>query len=180
MQINLVVAFLLNTYTNTFQKQTKDDDDQEDFIARTQRLSLKSDKNDFGESSAAYNKSNSFFDTLGDESSSRTNWAQERSLNMETFGEAGSNRTRGSGRGRGSHRERGGFRGREGFNRRPDRDSSQRNTRNIAGKKEGRDDRSGASRQTTRGRGRGNGRGQGSNRKEAEPMTEFVPKGQIE
>lgn len=175
MQIYHVVAFLLNTYTNKLQQSHEEED--EDFIKRTQRLSLKGEEDDQVESTAAYDKSTSFFDTLGSEGSGRTSWAQERSLNMETFGEAGSTRNHVSGRGRGGHRGRGGYRGRGGLNRKSNRENPQRNTQLSGEGDEARENRRGPQNQSSRGRGRGNRRG--SSRGEPEPLTEFVPKEQL-
>ncbi|EMG45512.1 SCD6 Protein SCD6 [Candida maltosa Xu316] len=67
-----------------------------------------------------YNKSSSFFDNISSSTEERTNmrWAEEKNLNMDTFGEASLQRGRGRGRGgrggRGNWRGRGGNRGGRG------------------------------------------------------------------
>ncbi|CAI5757457.1 unnamed protein product [Candida verbasci] len=79
-----------------------------------------------------YNKSSSFFDTLSSSTEERSNmrWSEEKSLNMDTFGESslhkrGGYRGRGRGRGRGgrgnSYRGRGRGRGRSNdYNSKPE------------------------------------------------------------
>ncbi|EGW30829.1 uncharacterized protein SPAPADRAFT_62696 [Spathaspora passalidarum NRRL Y-27907] len=60
-----------------------------------------------------YNKKSSFFDNISSSTEERSSmrWAEEKTLNLDTFGEASLQRGRGRGRGRGW---RGGFRGGRG------------------------------------------------------------------
>ncbi|WPK25458.1 hypothetical protein PUMCH_002775 [Australozyma saopauloensis] len=63
-----------------------------------------------------YNKSTSFFDSISLNEHGNMRWAEEKDLNMDTFGESSVRRGRGNwrgrGRGRGNWRGRGGNRGR--------------------------------------------------------------------
>ncbi|ODV78606.1 uncharacterized protein CANTADRAFT_6962 [Suhomyces tanzawaensis NRRL Y-17324] len=58
----------------------------------------------------SYNKQSSFFDTISSSTEERNSmrWAEEKNLNMDTFGEASIQRGRGRGRGRGGRGWRGG------------------------------------------------------------------------
>lgn len=79
-----------------------------------EKANARFEKKSAGDQKPKYDKSSSFFDTISSSNTERGNmrWNEERSLNMDTFGQEGS-RGRGNWRGRGRGRGRGG-RGRGG------------------------------------------------------------------
>ncbi|KAI5961521.1 hypothetical protein CANMA_003803 [Candida margitis] len=94
------------------ESQTKDLDFKEDFDFEQSNAKFHREAQEEGEA-PKYNKQSSFFDSISSSTEERGNnrnrWAEERSLNFDTFGESGARggRGRGRGRGRGNYRGRG-------------------------------------------------------------------------
>ena len=88
---------------------------QEEFDFESANARFSRDEAEQAEESGGYNKLSSFFDTISSSTQQRgaMRWSEEKSLNMDTFGEA-SVRGRGRGRGRGWRGGRGNWRGGRG------------------------------------------------------------------